>query len=144
MNHLIYFCEIFSKSEAFKHVKWIIPDNSLTLSVQVLPNTILSIAHGHQCRYGQNAQAKVVNWFTKMASQKTKGQMYDTDVLIVGHFHHHFSVEVDTRLIMGCTSQDHSGQQWFAEQGGGSALAGTTTFIMHNKDNRKWSDINIH
>ena len=53
--------EIFSKSEAFKHVKWIIPDNSLTLSVQVLPNTILSIAHGHQCRYGQNAQAKVVN-----------------------------------------------------------------------------------
>ena len=136
--------EIFSKSEAFKHVKWIIPDNSLTLSVQVLPNTILSIAHGHQCRYGQNAQAKVVNWFTKMASQKTKGQMYDTDVLLVGHFHHHFSVEVDTRLIMGCTSQDHSGQQWFAETGGGSALAGTTTFIMHNKDNRKWSDINIH
>ena len=136
--------EIFSRSEAFKHVKWIIPDNSLTLSVQVLPNTVLSIAHGHQCRYGQNAQAKVVNWFTKMASQKTKGQIYDTDVLLVGHFHHHFSVEVDTRLIMGCTSQDHSGQQWFAETGGGSALAGTTTFVMHNNDNRKWSDINIY
>mgnify|MGYP002622784551 FL=1 len=136
--------EIFSRSEAFKHVKWIIPDNSLTLSVQVLPKTVLSIAHGHQCRYGQNAQAKVVNWFTKMASQKTKGQIYDTDVLLVGHFHHHFSVEVDTRLIMGCTSQDHSGQQWFAETGGGSALAGTTTFVMHNNDNRKWSDINIY
>ena len=136
--------EIFNKSQAFKHVKWIIPENSLTLSVQVLPNTVLSIAHGHQCRSGQNAQAKVVNWFTKMASQKTKGEMYDTDVLLVGHFHHHFSVEVDTRLIMGCTSQDHSGQQWFAEQGGGSALAGTTTFVMHNKEDRKWSDINIY
>jgi hypothetical protein len=45
---------------------------------------------------------------------------------------------------MGCTSQDHSGQQWFAETGGGSALAGTTTFVMHNNDNRKWSDINIY
>ena len=90
--------EIFSKSPAFKHIKWYIPDNYLTTSVQVLPNTVLSIAHGHQARGGGNAQQKVVNWFTKMSSNKTKAELYDTDVLLVGHFHHHFSVEVDTDL----------------------------------------------
>ena len=47
-------------------------DNYLTTSVQVLPNTVLSIAHGHQARGGGNAQQKVVNWFTKMSSKKLR------------------------------------------------------------------------
>lgn len=136
--------EIFRKAPAFKHIKWYIPDNYLTTSVQVLPNTVLSIAHGHQCRGGGNAQQKVVNWFTKMSSNKTKSEMYDTDVLLVGHFHHHFSVEVDHRLVLCSTAYDLSGQQWFSEQGGGSALHGVTAFLMHNKAGRKWSDINIY
>ena len=136
--------EIFSKSPAFKHIKWYIPDNYLTTSVQVLPNTVLSIAHGHQARGGGNAQQKVVNWFTKMSSNKTKAELYDTDVLLVGHFHHHFSVEVDHRLVLCSTAYDLSGQQWFSEQGGGSALHGVTAFLMHNKEGRKWSDINIY
>jgi hypothetical protein len=110
----------------------------------VLPNTVLSIAHGHQARGGGNAQQKVVNWFTKMSSNKTKAELYDTDVLLVGHFHHHFSVEVDHRLVLCSTAYDLSGQQWFSEQGGGSALHGVTAFLMHNKDGRKWSDINIY
>ena len=136
--------EIFAKAPAYKHVKWIIPENDLTLSVQVLPNVVLSIHHGHSAKSGQNAQAKVVNWFRKMASNKSQGQMYDTNVLMVGHFHHHFSVEVDERLIIGCAAHDHSGQQYFAETGGGSALPGTTAFLLHSTKGRKWSDINIY
>ena len=136
--------EIFQDAPAYKHIKWIIPENDLTLSVQVMPNTVLTIHHGHSARHGQNAQAKVVNWFRKMASNKSQGSMFDTNVLMVGHFHHHFSVELDERLIIGCSAQDHSGQQYFVETGGGSAIPGTTAFLMHNKEGRKWSDINIY
>jgi hypothetical protein len=51
---------------------------------------------------------------------------------------------IDERLIIGCSAQDHSGQQYFVETGGGSAIPGTTAFLMHNKEGRKWSDINIY
>jgi len=136
--------EIFEQSDAFKHVKWIIPNNSLTLTVEVLPKTYLTILHGHQARYGSSAQVKVVNWFRKIASNKTQGQIFDSNVVLCGHFHHHWQVEVDHRLLMCATAQDHSGQQWFSENGGGSALPGTTTFLMHNTEGRKWSDVNIY
>jgi hypothetical protein len=78
-----------------------------------------------------------------MASQQTNSSLYDTSVMLTGHYHHFFSFESDTRLFIGTTAQDHSGQQYFAQTGGGSAPSGTTTFLMHNKDGRKWSDINI-
>jgi len=136
--------EIFKDSEAYKHIKWIIPDNDLTLTAEVLPKTYLTILHGHQARYGNSAQTKVINWFRKMASNKTQGQIFDSNVVLCGHFHHHWEIELDERLIICATAQDHSGQQWFAESGGGSSLPGTTTFLMHNKDGRKWSDINIY
>ena len=63
---------------------------------------------------------------------------------MVGHFHHHFSVEVDERLILGCSAQVYSGQQYFVETGGGSAMPGTTAFLLHSTKGRKWSDINIY
>ena len=82
----------------------------------MLPNTVLSIAHGHQARGGGNAQQKVVNWFTKMSSNKTKAELYDTDVLLVGHFHHHFGVEVDHRLVLCSTAYDLSDNNGLANK----------------------------
>ena len=116
-----------------KHISFEIIQHALGIKTKVMQDSI-----------PKNAQAKVVNWFRKMASNKSQGKVYDTSVLMVGHFHHHFSVEVDHRLVLCSTAYDLSGQQWFSEQGGGSALHGVTAFLMHNKEGRKWSDINIY
>ena len=135
--------EIFDKAPAFKHVKFHIPENDLVVSIEVLPNIVLSATHGHLARAGGTASHKILNWFTKMASQQTNSALFDTSVMLTGHYHHFFSFESDTRLFIGTTAQDHSGQQYFAQTGGGSAPSGTTTFLMHNQAGRKWSDINI-
>jgi len=136
--------EIFERVEGFDHLKWHIPDNDLTVTTEVLPKTYLSISHGHQATSGSIAAAKMINWFTKMSSNKTKGQIWDTDVMLTAHYHHHFSVEHDTRLFVGCAAYDMSGQQWWTERGNPLSLHGVTTFVMHSNKPRKWSDINIY
>ena len=134
--------EVLKADPSKKHVKFTIPDNSLAYSVEVLPGTVLTLAHGHQAKRGTTPAARVENWFNKMASKQSKGGFYATNVLLVGHYHHHWSKE-NERLMLGCTTLD-DGSQWFEEGGGDKSLPGITTLVLHStKDLRKWSDIEI-
>ena len=134
--------QVLAADPSKKHVKFTIPSNSLAYSIEVLPGTVLTLAHGHTAKRGTTPAARVENWFNKMASKQSKGGFYATNVLLVGHYHHHWSKE-NERLMLGCTTID-DGSQWFEEGGGDKSLPGITTLVLHsNKDLRKWSDIEI-
>lgn len=135
--------QVLKADPSKKHVKFTIPDKSLAYSIEVLPGTVLTIAHGHQAKRGTTPAGRVENWFNKMASKPSKEGFYATNVLLVGHYHHHWSKETDRRLLLGANTID-SGSQWFEENGGEESLPGVTTLVLHNtKDLRKWSDIEI-
>jgi hypothetical protein len=134
--------QVLAADPSKKHVKFTIPGNSLAYSLEVLPGTVLTLAHGHQAKRGTTPAARVENWFNKMASKQSKGGFYATNVLLVGHYHHHWSKE-NERLLLGTTTID-DGSQWFEEGGGDKSLPGITTLVLHSKkDLRKWSDIEI-
>ena len=134
--------QVLAADPSKKHVKFTIPGNSLAYSIEVLPGTVLTLAHGHQAKRGTTPAARVENWFNKMASKQSKGGFYATNVLLVGHYHHHWSKE-NERLLLGTTTID-DGSQWFEEGGGDKSLPGITTLVLHsNKNLRKWSDIEI-
>jgi len=125
-----------------QHVKFTIPDNSLAYSVEVLPDVVLTVAHGHQAKRGATPAARVENWFNKMASKPSKGGFYATNILLVGHYHHFWSKESE-RLLLGTTTLD-DGSQWFEESGGEKSVPGITTLVLQSRKNlRKWSDIEI-
>jgi len=134
--------QVLKADPSKKHVKFTIPDKSLAYSVEVLPGTVLTIAHGHQAKRGTTPAQRVENWFNKMASKPSKGGFYATNILLVGHYHHFWTKESE-RLMLGATTLD-SGSQWFEENGGEKSIPGITTLVVHsNKDLRKWSDIEI-
>ena len=134
--------QVLKADPSKKHVKFTIPDQSLAYSVEVLPGTVLTIAHGHQAKRGTTPAQRVENWFNKMASKPSKGGFYATNILLVGHYHHFWTKESE-RLMLGATTLD-SGSQWFEENGGEKSIPGITTLVVHsNKDLRKWSDIEI-
>ena len=134
--------QVLKADPSKKHVKFTIPDKSLAYNIEVLPGTVLTLANGHQAKRGTTPAVRVENWFNKMASKQSKGGFYATNVLLVGHYHHHWSKE-NERLMLGATTIDN-GSQWFEEGGGDKSLPGVTTLVLHStKDLRKWSDIEI-
>ena len=135
--------QICKADPSLQHVKFTIPNNDLAYSVEVLPKVVITVAHGHQARRGATPQNRVENWFNKMASKPSKSGFYESNLLLVGHYHHHWTKEVDRRLLLGANTQD-SGSQWFEESGGEESLPGTTTLVLHNVDDfRKWTNIEV-
>ena len=119
--------EIFQENPAYKHVKFVIPENDLWLTLDV-SGTIIGLAHGHQFRTGgRYSHQKAVAWLSGQAFGMT--EMGDADILISGHFHHLFVVNEGKRTLMQCPSVD-GGSEWFENMTGKSSYAGTLTFSI--------------
>jgi hypothetical protein len=106
--------EVLSAGPAYAHVSHVIPNESLTLTLDIA-GTITGLAHGHQARRGPTPQAKVKEWW--------KGQMFgmrpvgDATLLLTGH-NHHLSLLVDgPRTHIQAPTMD-SGSQWWEESAG--------------------------
>ena len=133
--------EIFAENKAFKHVKFVIPENDLWLTLDV-SGTIVGLAHGHQFRTGgRYSHQKAVAWLSGQAFGMT--EMGDADILISGHFHHLFVVNEGKRTLMQCPSVD-GGSDWFENITGKSSFAGTLTFsITPNKPQLPWDNLKV-
>ena len=102
--------EIFKENDIYKHIKFVIPENDLWLTLDV-SGTIIGLAHGHQFRTGgRYSHQKAVNWLSGQAFGMT--EMGDADILISGHFHHLFVINEGKRTLMQCPSVD-GGSDWF-------------------------------
>ena len=131
--------EIFQENPAYKHVKFVIPENDLWLTLDV-SGTIIGLAHGHQFRTGgRYSHQKAVAWLSGQAFGMT--EMGDADILISGHFHHLFVVNEGKRTLMQCPSVD-GGSEWFENMTGKSSYAGTLTFsITPGKTQLQWDNL---
>ena len=133
--------EIFQENPAYKHVKFVIPENDLWLTLDV-SGTIIGLAHGHQFRTGgRYSHQKAVAWLSGQAFGTT--EMGDADILISGHFHHLFVVNEGKRTLMQCPSVD-GGSEWFENMTGKSSYAGTLTFsITPGKTQLQWDNLKV-
>ena len=133
--------EIFQENSAYKHVKFVIPENDLWLTLDV-SDTIIGLAHGHQFRTGgRYSHQKAVAWLSGQAFGMT--EMGDADILISGHFHHLFVVNEGKRTLMQCPSVD-GGSEWFENMTGKSSYSGTLTFsITPGKTQLPWDNLKV-
>ena len=133
--------EIFKENDIYKHIKFVIPENDLWLTLDV-SGTIIGLAHGHQFRTGgRYSHQKAVNWLSGQAFGMT--EMGDADILISGHFHHLFVINEGKRTLMQCPSVD-GGSDWFENISGKSSYAGTLTFcITPGKPQLQWDHLQV-
>lgn len=112
--------------EAYQHVRFVIPDDDLTVTVQ-LDGTVVTFAHGHQAKGSGNAQAKLLGWWRDHAFARSDAGY--ADLLVSAHYHHLCVVEEGERTWMQCPTID-GGSQWWEEQGGGRSRQGQLSFVL--------------
>jgi hypothetical protein len=123
--------------EAYGHVSFVMPDNDLTITIDV-HGTIIGLAHGHQARSGGAGPiAKVANWWKGQAfGERPTG---DATLLLTGHFH---SLQVAThghRTHIQAPSLD-GGSQWFTEMTGIESPGGLLTLTVGADG---WDDLKV-
>ena len=109
--------------EAYGHVRFVIPDGDMSLTLDVA-GTVVGFIHGHQARRGATPRQRLDTWWK--GKQSAKHPIGDADVLVAGHLHHLVVVQDGPRTIMQCPAQAQS--RWFEEAGGSSTKTGTLTF----------------
>jgi len=126
-----------ANQEAYGHVKFIIPKNDLTVTLDVY-GTIVALAHGHQAkRGGGNAVGKIEGWWARQALGMQP--VSDATLLLTGHYHNLAVATHGARTHIQSPSLD-GGSQWFKEVAGVEAPAGILTLVV-SKDG--WDDLKV-
>ena len=128
--------DVCAASPALDHVRFLIPRDELTVTVDV-HGKILGAAHGHQMGRGTGPAGKARAWLADQALGQTP--IGDCDILITGHFHHLQVVDLGPRLWLQCPALD-GGSRWFTDTAGARATVGTLTFTV---DPGGWHDLTI-
>jgi len=120
------------KPDVFGHIKWLLPKEELSVSLQV-GNKIIGLAHGHQSRSGD-----IGRWWEGQAlGNRAVG---GADLLVTGHFHHFRMVEcAKSRWHLQVPAMD-GGSNWFEESSGRGSTAGQVTFLLSDSG---WSELAI-
>lgn len=118
--------EIFAMNEQFDNVHFMIPNDKLTVVLDV-NGTIIGFNHGHKARKGASAQKKQESWWQ---DQTFGGQpVGDADILVTGHYHHFSIVDLGPKLHIQCPAMD-GGSKWWEDATGKTAKPGTVTFLI--------------
>ncbi len=113
--------------QAYKHIKFIFPDDELTLTLDVSGHSV-GLVHGHQFRTGGRFSfQKAVAWLSGQAMGKS--DIGDVELLISGHFHHFFCQSRGGRFFMQCPSLD-GGSGWYTDTTGDHSAPGTLVFLI--------------
>jgi predicted phosphodiesterase len=126
-----------SNSETYGHVKFIIPKDHLTVTVEVA-GWILGLTHGHVARAGGTAEAKLHAWYNKMAGGKQS--VGNSDILVTGHYHHLRQADWGGCMWLQAPSLD-SGSEWWRMVSGEFSEAGVLTFAVY--PDRRVADLEV-
>lgn len=113
--------------EAYGHVKFIIPSDHLTVTVEIA-GWILGLTHGHVARASGTAEAKLRTWFNKMAGGKQN--IGNSDILVTGHYHHLRQADWGGCMWLQAPTLD-SGSDWWRMVSGEHSEAGILTFAVY-------------
>ena len=123
--------------EAYGHVKFIIPDDSLTVTTKVA-KWVLGLTHGHLAKSSGTAEQKARRWFESMAAQRQP--IGASDVIVTGHFHHFRIADWGKATWIQAPSME-GGSEWYRLSKGEQAPTGILTFAMY--PNQKVADLQI-
>ena len=126
-----------ANDHAYGHVRFVIPDGDMAITLEPVPGQIVAFAHGHQAKRGSTPAAKLANWWS--GKQQARHPVGDADVLCTGHYHFLQVIQDGPRTWMQCPTLD-GGSRWFTEAGGGTSVAGTLTFTL---DEDGWADLAV-
>lgn len=129
--------DALSVNSAYDHVKFVIPRDNLTITVDV-DGTILGLAHGHQFRGGGTGIiGKVEKWWA--GQMKARWPVGDADILLTAHYHHFQMARIGRRWWIQNPTLD-GGSAWFEETSGGtSGDEGMVSFTI-SPDDPGWFD----
>jgi hypothetical protein len=125
--------------EAFGHVHWAIPDESLSLVLDIY-GTIVGFNHGHSTKGGADPQRKILGWWKDMGHQEHR--IGDAHVLVTGHYHHLQIVDHGPKVWIQCPSLD-GGSLWWQNMGGGRSAAGQVSFLVGEQMPNGWGGIDV-
>lgn len=122
--------------DAFGHVKFHIPDDSLSVLLDI-QGWRVGFNHGHIAGRGATPQQKQENWWKNHAFQMSP--IGDADYLVTGHYHHLSVVDHGPRVHFQCPAMD-GGSVWWENLGGGKSSTGTLTFMVYESG---WNDLKV-
>lgn len=132
--------EAIDRSGRPGNVEWIIPDDELSLLVE-LGGVPVGLTHGHLfSRGGSLSQAKALEWW--------KGQIFGlravakAKVLISSHFHHYSVLDHGGRVHIQTPAAD-PGSKWFRDVTGLDAPAGVLTLRFDSTHPLGFDDASI-
>jgi len=119
--------EVFAANpDAFGHVKFAIPDNSLSITLDV-HGVILGVVHGHVAKAGQGNEMKLRRWLEKQALGRQP--IGDCDILVTGHFHSFRMADWGGITWVQSPALD-GGSDWWTAQTGDKSRSGMLTFLI--------------
>jgi predicted phosphodiesterase len=117
-----------SNSEAYGHVKFAIPKDKLSITVEAA-GWILGITHGHIAKVsGASPELKIKKWLEGQSFGRQP--MGDADVVVTGHWHHLRAADWGGVMWLQAPALD-GGSLWWKEMSGASAETGILTFCMY-------------
>lgn len=122
--------EAFAENRAaYGHVKFIIPDDSLSLTLDIA-GTIVGFVHGHQAKGSGVPHIKVINWWRDQAhGQQPIG---DASLLLSGHFHYLALTRDGAKTHLQVPALD-GGSDWFRNTTGKDTVPGFVTFVVNER-----------
>lgn len=122
--------EAFAENPAaYGHVKFIIPDDSLSLTLDIA-GTIVGFVHGHQAKGSGVPHIKVINWWRDQAhGQQPIG---DASLLLSAHFHYLALTRDGAKTHLQVPALD-GGSDWFRNTTGKDTVPGFVTFVVNER-----------
>ena len=122
--------EIFQANpEAYGHIKFAIPTDSLSLTVEV-GTKIIGITHGHLARAGAGVEAKLRRWIADQTLGRNK--IGDCDIIVTGHYHSLKMADWGGVKWIQAPALD-GGSVWWSQSTGETADVGVLTFVVSER-----------
>ena len=122
--------EIFQANpEAYGHIKFAIPTDSLSLTVEA-GTKIIGITHGHLARAGAGVEAKLRRWIADQTLGRNK--IGDCDILVTGHYHSLKMADWGGVKWLQAPALD-GGSVWWSQSTGETADVGVLTFLVSER-----------
>ncbi len=132
--------EIFDERPGFEHVEFMIPDDELSVCVD-LGGVLVAVAHGHMAsRGGTLAQAKQQEWWKNQFWSDTPAAKAQ---ILLTHHYHHLTVSVwGQRTHMQSPAYD-GGSKWWGDMTGQNSPDGMLTFVVDPEHPLGWDDLKV-
>jgi hypothetical protein len=122
--------EIFQANpEAYGHIKFAIPTDSLSLTVEA-GTKIIGITHGHLARAGAGVETKLRRWIADQTLGRNK--IGDCDILVTGHYHSLKMADWGGVKWLQAPALD-GGSVWWSQSTGETADVGVLTFVVSER-----------